>query len=218
MKMRGAGAFAAIVLLVCLSSSFVSIECQRRPSRPRACCRAANAQCLSCVEGVSEEVYCDEHPDTVGCPLEPIPCCRALNAQCLSCVAGMTEEEYCAVPENQIVAGCPLQPITCCLAINAQCLSCAARMTVEEYCAVPENQFVAGCPQVDFCCEALISSCMACSAGVSEAEYCAENPTTSGCANEEPITDEPDTDTGSNPARGRGRERGERGERGGFFG
>merc|ERR1712057_84242 len=168
-------------------------------------------------EGGSEEVYCAEHPNTVGCPLEPIPCCRALNSQCLSCVEGMTEEDYCAIPENQFVAGCPAEDNFCCEALTSSCLSCQAGVSEEDYCEA--NPTTDGCEEEDdeeigVCCLAMIPSCMACSAGVTEEEYCAATPTPFVCTGtEEPITGEPDagtdtdtdTDTGSNPARGRGR-------------
>ncbi len=36
--------------------------------RPRPCCRAMTAQCLSCVADQSVEEYCEDHPITIGCP------------------------------------------------------------------------------------------------------------------------------------------------------
>ena len=33
----------------------------------RACCYAYTASCLSCAEGKSEEDYCQEYPETLGC-------------------------------------------------------------------------------------------------------------------------------------------------------
>jgi len=38
--------------------------------KPRACCKAANARCLSCVAGISEQEFCAKHPSTCGCPQE----------------------------------------------------------------------------------------------------------------------------------------------------
>lgn len=40
------------------------------PAEPEAqvCCKALIASCLSCVQNVTEEEYCAENPDTVGCP------------------------------------------------------------------------------------------------------------------------------------------------------
>jgi len=38
--------------------------------KPAACCRAANARCLSCAAGISEQEFCAKHPSTCGCPQE----------------------------------------------------------------------------------------------------------------------------------------------------
>lgn len=39
-------------------------------NKPAACCKAKNARCLSCVEGISEAAFCAKHPSTCGCPQE----------------------------------------------------------------------------------------------------------------------------------------------------
>ena len=71
---------------------------------PGPCCKAMNAQCMSCAAGVSEEDYCKENPATVGCgddeddgedDGEPQPCCMGLTVPCMACAAGVSEEEYC---------------------------------------------------------------------------------------------------------------------------
>merc|ERR1719192_2416298 len=75
----------------------------------RACCRANNAECNSCVLGISEEEFCASNPTVSGCEVrlgkqrrfrradnsDDRECCRAMTAQCLSCSFGMTEEEFC---------------------------------------------------------------------------------------------------------------------------
>jgi len=97
---------------------------------PRICCKAMNAQCLSCSAGVSVIDYCRKNPRTAGCPIiepmcalirceagtvciegkgcvkkpEPPVCCKAMTAQCLSCAAGVSIDEYCK--ENPRTAGC----------------------------------------------------------------------------------------------------------------
>merc|ERR1711977_814960 len=80
---------------------------------PGPCCKAMNAQCMSCAAGVSEEDYCKENPATVGCgddeddgedDGEPQPCCMGLTVPCMACAAGVSEEEYCKL--NPDFDGC----------------------------------------------------------------------------------------------------------------
>ena len=47
-----------------ISNSIIAISSS---TKPRACCRARTAQCLSCVTGLSIFQYCHQNPDTVGC-------------------------------------------------------------------------------------------------------------------------------------------------------
>jgi len=42
------------------------------PEPEQACCKALIASCLSCTQNMTEEEYCAEHPDTVGCPEQPV--------------------------------------------------------------------------------------------------------------------------------------------------
>lgn len=78
------------------------------PGTPKACCRGMTVKCLSCASGLSEEEYCEEHPETPGCEGEPEEapkaCCRGMTAECLSCAAGQSVDEYCE--ENPDAAGC----------------------------------------------------------------------------------------------------------------
>jgi len=119
---------------------------------PQPCCKALTAACLSCVEGVSEEEYCEANPDTVGCEAsgavetgdavdDPTPCCMALTADCLSCSAGVTIQEYCEANPDAI--GCEGDPTPCCMALTADCLSCSAGVSEEEYCET--NPDTIGC-------------------------------------------------------------------------
>merc|ERR1711959_693877 len=76
---------------------------------PGPCCKAMNAQCMSCAAGVSEEDYYKENPATVGCgddedDGEPQPCCMGLTVPCMACAAGVSEEEYCKL--NPDFDGC----------------------------------------------------------------------------------------------------------------
>lgn len=76
---------------------------------PGPCCKAMNAQCMSCAAGLSEEEYCKENPATVGCgddedDGEPQPCCMGLTVPCMACAAGVSEEEYCKL--NPDFDGC----------------------------------------------------------------------------------------------------------------
>jgi len=83
---------------------------------PRICCKAVNAQCLSCSAGVSVIDYCRKNPRTAGCPIiEPMGCAQYPKWQSplaiASCkgqtckVAGTTAEKMqcpqvkCAKPE-----------------------------------------------------------------------------------------------------------------------
>ena len=34
---------------------------------PKKCCRAFSAECMSCVEGITEEEYCAKNPTVTGC-------------------------------------------------------------------------------------------------------------------------------------------------------
>ena len=39
-----------------------------KPQEVRACCYALTASCLACSAGKTEEEYCRDFPNTVGCP------------------------------------------------------------------------------------------------------------------------------------------------------
>ena len=99
---------------------------------PRMCCKAYNAKCMSCMEGITEAEYCAKYPGRVGCPViyEPSErmCCMAMTPSCLACSAGLTVDQYCA--KNPGYWGCP----GCCEALTAECLACSAGLSTEEYC------------------------------------------------------------------------------------
>jgi len=50
----------------CLIFFFAFVNASDKP----ACCKAANARCLSCVAGMSEQEFCAKHSSTRGCPEE----------------------------------------------------------------------------------------------------------------------------------------------------
>merc|ERR1719336_908639 len=50
--------------------------------RPKMCCKAMTADCMSCAKGQTKEEYCKENPRMQGCPRV---CCKAMTADCLSC-------------------------------------------------------------------------------------------------------------------------------------
>jgi len=59
-------AFAVSLLIFNLVVIFIANISQASP-QGRACCYAYTASCLSCAEGKSEEDYCQEYPETLGC-------------------------------------------------------------------------------------------------------------------------------------------------------
>lgn len=72
------------------------------------CCKAYNAECLSCVAGQTVADYCKENPQIVGCEQRPPRvCCLAMTASCLACAADLPIEEYCEA--NPSIAGCEKQ-------------------------------------------------------------------------------------------------------------
>merc|ERR1711977_538940 len=156
------------------------------------CCRAYNANCMSCNKGVSVEEFCRTDPTFPGCPIEQPPiCCNAYSAKCEACKQGLSEEEFCR--KYPTFSGCPPQTTptpVCCNAYNAECEACKFGITVEEMCRVHEEdmafdshlQPLEGCPKKPKpCCRANTLECQACNAGVSEDEFCRRNPHSHVC-------------------------------------
>ena len=103
------------------------IETQKekeQSEKPRVCCRALNAQCLACAEGIAVDDFCaiPKNSKISGCKPastieddsqkdgdnNPVPvCCKAKTAGCLSCQQRISVVEFCAVRKNEKVAGCP---------------------------------------------------------------------------------------------------------------
>merc|ERR1712072_1024266 len=80
---------------------------EEEEDKPKGCCKALTAQCLACVQGVSQAEYCEEKPKIVGCkppPEDPKVCCDAIIASCEACKAGVPEKEYCS--RNPRMNGC----------------------------------------------------------------------------------------------------------------
>merc|ERR1711871_1429748 len=80
----------------------------------RGCCKANNAECLSCAAGLSEEEHCQKNPSTSGCE-KYRNCCQAYNAKCESCKQGISEEEFCKKNPSDLfgpVQGC--EKYNCC--------------------------------------------------------------------------------------------------------
>ena len=68
--------------------------CDCQPE-PRLCCRAMTAECMACVEGVTQAEYCGRHPDTVGCKPVPADSC-AVDRDCCEVNEGAT----CTTPRG----------------------------------------------------------------------------------------------------------------------
>lgn len=155
----------------------------------RFCCQAMSAPCMACMEGVTEDEYCLNHPDSELCGDRPAqliarPCCMALTADCLACAEGLTVEQLCAT--NPETAGCPSdEDVICCEAMTAKCLACSAGVEVAEYCGMfPGTDGCSAPPSAAeprICCMAMTLNCLACGEGVTQSEYCANHPEFEGC-------------------------------------
>merc|ERR1711977_442495 len=82
------------------------------------CCRAYNANCMSCNKGMGVEEICRVHEEDMaldsylqpleGCPKKPKKCCRANTLECQACNAGVPEDEFCRRDPHSHV--CPQKP------------------------------------------------------------------------------------------------------------
>jgi hypothetical protein len=70
---------------------------------PKKCCRAFSAECMSCVEGITEEEYCAKNPTVTGCPTVGAPACKAGEGSVYATkgVAGMMD-----IPAGQCAQTC----------------------------------------------------------------------------------------------------------------
>merc|ERR1712057_6632 len=120
------------------------------------CCRAYNANCMSCNKGVSVEEFCRTDPTFSGCSPQTTPtpvCCNALRADCEACKFGITVEEICRVHEEdmaldsylQPLEGCPKKPKKCCRANTLECQACNAGVSEDEFCRRNPHSHV--CPR-----------------------------------------------------------------------
>ena len=53
---------------VCVDAGTCDSFCENPEPETPVCCRALIASCLSCTQNMTEEEYCAENPETVGCP------------------------------------------------------------------------------------------------------------------------------------------------------
>merc|ERR1711970_277001 len=119
------------------------------------CCRANNAKCNSCKEGISMEEYCKKSLPSVppGCKREG--CCKAFTAKCRACHRGVSKKEFCK--QRPKVPGCESNFRDC-----------------------KKDPSASGCKWVS-CCKTFTSNCVACSKGISEVEFCKKRPNFKGC-------------------------------------
>jgi len=169
------------------------------PPRPRPCCKALTADCMSCAAGLAVEDYCAGagNAGIVGCPevlarALPRPCCLAMSPTCLACSTGQTVEEYCAVNPGKY--GCPELPSRCppsaprplsncseeelhgatCGYGKVSCPDGSEFHSIHAVCA--GSRWMTAMARVECpptrCCMDATAECQACLAGLSTQEFC----------------------------------------------
>ena len=170
-----------------------SLACTEMACEPQECCKALTASCLACGLGLSEVEYCQQHPDTQGCPpstggvsvRDAVCASKACGDTCTveGDMAGMCDSAgKCSFEYDKLGCknGCKLsggEPVADGWSGSDtganHCNSCTCRagsLACTEIACEPH-----------VCCAALIASCLACGSGLSEVEYCQQHPDTQGC-------------------------------------
>jgi len=132
---------------------------------------------MACSEGVSEEEYCDEHPETHGCPEEEAD------------KDGKGQEDHDKKDESEEDSKGDKKDH----GKGEDEAEKDGKGQKEDHDEKDESEEDSKGEKKDHdkgaaCCKALTAECMACSEGVSEKEYCAKHKKTRGCSEGGPVT------------------------------